>query len=242
MSENIAMHTASLIESAMERRAHTAAGNEVSTTSAPRIEVVSAPAQPGRGWARTRASLLFAAAVAASVWVGLMWLTAGDAGDGGAATPAPPAAIEPVAAPAASATSPAAPVAAPAEAAAAVDVGQEQARDLVERWRQAWAGRDVDAYLACYSPDFKAANGQPRTAWAEARRKRLSSQSDISLRVHDIRVERIDDDQLKVEFLQDYASGTYRESARPKTLLLAREDAAWRIAGEWQGAPEIARK
>lgn len=241
MSENIALHTASLIESAMERLAHTAAGSEVSTTSSPRLEVVSAPAQPARGWARMRANLLSAAAVAASVWVGLMWLTTGDAIDGGAATPAPPAAVEPVAAPAASATSPAALVGAAAEA-VAVDVGEAQARDLLERWRQAWASRDVEAYLACYSPEFKTADGQPRSAWAAARRNKLSSQSEISLRVHDVRVERIDANQLQVEFLQDYASGNYRENARPKTLRLVGKDGDWRIAGEWQRTSAVASK
>ena len=44
-------------------------------------------------------------------------------------------------------------------------------------------------------------------------------------------------DQLRAVFLQDYVSGTYRENARPKTLLLVKAGGDWRIAGEWQGTP-----
>ena len=107
--------------------------------------------------------------------------------------------------------------------------------ERVEHWRQAWVSRNIEAYLASYSPDFVPANGQSRTDWAAARQKNLSGKSDISVKISPLRVERLDNDQAKVVFLQDYASGTYRESAKPKTLLLVRAGADWQIAGEWQG-------
>jgi ketosteroid isomerase-like protein len=166
-----------------------------------------------------------------------MWLLIGDAGRGSVAAPMSPAAVVAPATPAPTAESPSAEVAFAAPAAMPADGGESQARDLVERWRQAWASRDVEAYLRCYSADFLPADGQTRTAWAAARRKKLSRQSDISVQVHDIRLEHIDGDQLKAMFLQNYASGTYREDARSKTLRLVREDGDWRIAGEWQGTP-----
>ena len=119
-----------------------------------------------------------------------------------------------------------------------------QARDLVEHWRRAWSSRDVDAYLGCYSANFVSARGQTRTKWAKARRRNLSSRSEISVQVHDLRIERIDTGRLKAVFLQDYASDRYREVAQPKTLLLVRAGDDWRIAQEWQGTKvfPVARK
>jgi hypothetical protein len=54
-----------------------------------------------------------------------------------------------------------------------------------------------------------------------------------------LRIERLTDDQVKVVFLQDYSSGSYREVAQPKTLLLVRSGSQWQIAGEWQGTTDV---
>lgn len=53
--------------------------------------------------------------------------------------------------------------------------------------------------------------------------------------VNDLRIERLSDDRIKALFLQDYTSGSYRETAQPKTLLLERTGQEWKIAGEWEG-------
>ena len=112
---------------------------------------------------------------------------------------------------------------------------EDQARELIENWRAAWAGRDVDAYLASYGADFTPANGQAFDAWTTARRKNISTRSSIAVATNDLTLERLDAQRMKAHFLQDYASGNYRETAQPKTLLLVRGDAGWKIAGEWQG-------
>lgn len=118
-----------------------------------------------------------------------------------------------------------------------------QVSDLLERWRQAWSDRNADSYLSFYSAHFVPADGTKRSAWAESRRKNFLSRSSISVGIHDVKVAPIDSQQVKVSLLQDYASGSYRESKQPKTFLLTRDGGDWRIAGEWQGdhsmLPEI---
>ena len=104
---------------------------------------------------------------------------------------------------------------------------------MLERWRLAWASRDVENYLSFYDPAF-APTGQSHAKWAASRRAKLASQSDISVQIRDIRMEPVDAHHMTVSFLQDYASGSYEEVARAKTLQLQRNTQGWFIVGEQQ--------
>ena len=104
--------------------------------------------------------------------------------------------------------------------------------DLLEAWRNAWTQRHIAAYLNVYSQQFSPADGSPHDAWVTARTKKLSTGAPIDIRINNLAIERIDADQFKATFLQDYVSGSYRETARAKTLLIARENGEWRIRQE----------
>lgn len=187
-------------------------------------------------------TLVATALISALAGAGAMWLAIGSP------PPAESAQTQIVSAapvPVAAALAPVTPVAQAAPAASAepapppppaVNSDEDQARQLLDAWRQAWSSRDSDAYLSFYSPDFTPADGQKRADWAAARRKNLASRPDISVNAREVNIERIDDQQLKLAFLQDYAAGSYRETAQPKSLLLVRQGGKWLIAGEWQGA------
>ena len=120
-------------------------------------------------------------------------------------------------------------------ASAAVDNREIQVRDLIEGWRQAWEQRDIEAYLGYYSQRFVPTNGQTYSSWTKARQQNLLGRSSIKVGIKDIRVVGVDVDRIKVNFLQDYASGKYKERAQPKTLMFERADNKWLISGEWQG-------
>lgn len=177
-------------------------------------------------------AIVLTALVSALVGAGFMWLALGGADHPRLAAPVPMAAAVQTAPAGVAMTAPATTL---ATTPAPVDSGKVQARDLVERWRAAWAGRDVDAYLGFYSAAFVPADGSTRSAWVVARRKNILGRSDISVRLNDVQITRIGADQAKVVFLQDYASGAHRETAKMKTLLLTRVGDDWRIAGEWMG-------
>ena len=189
------------------------------------------------------ATLLATALVSALAGAGAMWLAIGDQP---ASEPPPPQIVNAAPVPAAPPAAPQAPVAEAAapvasEPAPMVNHDEDQARELLDGWRQAWSSRDSDAYLSFYSPNFTPADGQKRADWAAARRKNLASRPAIKVEVREINVERIDDRQLRLAFLQDYAAGSYRETAQPKILRLVRQEGKWLIAEEWQGmAPAVA--
>jgi hypothetical protein len=108
---------------------------------------------------------------------------------------------------------------------------EQEARALLEGWRQAWENRDVNSYLSFYDPAF-APKGQSHNKWAALRRAKLANQSAISIQIREIRIDPIGEQQMKVSFLQDYASGTYSEVARAKTLQLRYSAKGWLIVGE----------
>lgn len=188
-------------------------------------------------------TLLATALVSALAGAGAMWLAIGGQP---ANEPTPTQIVNAAPVPVVPPVAPQAPVAEAAAPAASeptpmVNRDEDQARELLDGWRQAWSSRDSDAYLSFYSPNFTPADGQKRADWAAARRKNLASRPAIKVEVREINVERIDDRQLRLAFLQDYAAGSYRETAQPKILRLVRQEGKWLIAEEWQGmAPAVA--
>jgi ketosteroid isomerase-like protein len=114
----------------------------------------------------------------------------------------------------------------------------EQVKDTVEAWRQAWASRDMMAYLDFYGEAFAPADGMSRGDWIASRYRNVGGRKAIEVQIKDVQVVPLGDDRARVSFLQDYASGGYRETAQTKTLELQRgPDGRWRILGEWQGEP-----
>lgn len=161
--------------------------------------------------------------------------------------PSPPVNASPVApAPVQRSSTPPAPAAAPVAAPAAVAVpavpdpetiraAQEDAvRQRIDSWRQAWANRDVEAYLAHYGTQFKPLKEATRAEWAANRRRIIGSRPDIALSLSQLRLLRMDDQRWQASFLQDYASGGYVEKQQPKTLELVQEDGQWFIVVERQ--------
>lgn len=170
--------------------------------------------------AGSKIMLIVVALAAAIGWSALISWTTQHQGQGAPVTPpiqsAPTALIAPAA------------VSTPA-------ISDETAiNELLTDWRSAWAQRDVANYLIAYSKDFKPADGSSRGTWAATRAKKVAEGAPITLDIHQLTLDRVDADHFKVSFLQDYASGNYRESARPKTMLIAREGSEWRIIEETQ--------
>ena len=194
----------------------------VSSATPTRAIAQTFPSHPlGRGYGI--GAFLSVALFGALVGAGLMWITMISA-----AQPTRPLAATGIA------QMPALAVPEP-KPASQIDTSDEQARDFIESWRQAWARRDARAYVTHYSQGFAPANGQTRTNWADGRQRNFAGKSSIEVAVDGLRLERLSDDRIKAFFLQDYTSGNYRENAKPKILLLERSGQEWKIAGEWEG-------
>ena len=174
-----------------------------------------------------------------------------------AAAPAPKAAVAPAApasppapkpAPAASEAAPTKPVAPPAAAPAAsvatkpaaptppapaaTNAAAPEVEAAVRSWASAWSKRDLDAYYAAYTPDFRG-QAASRKAWEQDRRDRIATRKQIKVEVQDLKVT-VEGDQATARFRQVYASDALSTTGR-KTLQLVRVNGQWRIKQEAVG-------
>ena len=154
------------------------------------------------------------------------------------ATPAP--AVAPAPAPAsvaAPAPAPQAASAAPAPAPAKApdsDSGAEQAvTAAIQAWADAWATKNMKAYLAAYGKDFTPPGRQTRAAWEKEREARIVSKKRISVKLSDIQVT-VDGNKATARFHQAYSADALNVSSR-KTLDLVQHQGRWTIVRESTG-------
>jgi tetratricopeptide (TPR) repeat protein len=158
------------------------------------------------------------------------------------ATPAPAAAPAPAPAPApasvaapapAPQAAPAAPAPAPAKAPDS-DAGAEKAvTAAVQAWADAWAAKNMKAYLAAYGKDFTPPGRQTRAAWEKEREARIVGKKRITVKLSDIKVT-VDGNKATARFHQAYSADALNVSSR-KTLDLVQHQGRWTIVRESTG-------
>ena len=145
---------------------------------------------------------------------------------------APEASAPPASAP----TAAAAPAPAPASASApsaASPAATAEVESAVRGWASAWAGQDMDRYLAAYGPDFNPGGGQSRKSWEDERRARIVGKSSISVNIENL-VINVNGQAATAKFRQIYRADNLNISSR-KTLELQRSGNQWHIRKESVG-------
>lgn len=102
--------------------------------------------------------------------------------------------------------------------------------ETVQSWAKAWSGKDVDSYIAHYSPDFSPGN-LSYSAWAAQRRERIAIPGPISVIARDIRVKRTSPNRAEVRFKQIYQSSRLK-TVSSKTLVMELSGGKWLIVRE----------
>lgn len=133
----------------------------------------------------------------------------------------------PTPAPTASAAAPA-PVATPA-----ADASAKEAEAMVHAWAKAWAARDVKGYLAYYGKEFDPPGSMKRADWEDERRQRISSKSNISIKLANLNVT-VDGNKAIVKFHQSYKANGLAVASK-KTLDLVKNGDRWHIVRETAG-------
>ncbi len=102
---------------------------------------------------------------------------------------------------------------------------------VVELWAAAWSSRDVAAYLACYSGNFRPATDASRGAWEGQRRARILGARQIEIVLSDLQVSWLEVGDARVRFRQTYKSERFSDTTS-KVLVLRKETDGWRIVTE----------
>ena len=158
------------------------------------------------------------------------------------ATPAPAAAPAPAPAPAPASVAapapaphaaPAAPAPAPAKAPDSDSGAEKAVTAAIQAWADAWAAKNMKAYLAAYGKDFTPPGRQTRAAWEKEREARIVSKKRISVKLSDLQVT-VDGNKATARFHQAYSADALNVSSR-KTLDLVQHQGRWTIVRESTG-------
>jgi ketosteroid isomerase-like protein len=128
-------------------------------------------------------------------------------------------------------TKPAPVLPSPAPTPAPTEDAMTTAGNAVMTWAQAWSRRDVDAYLAAYTPDYAGPKSKgTRQAWLDERRERIASRKEIAVDVSNLKLKR-EGDSVTATFVQSYRSDGPTDRMR-KRLVLVQMNGRWLIQRE----------
>ncbi len=120
----------------------------------------------------------------------------------------------------------------PKPAAAEGEVALSEVEAALQAWAEAWSARDVDAYLAAYTPDYAGrGRNSTREAWIAQRRSRILARQKISVEIGTPRLTVRDNNTVVVTFNQTYRSDGLNERSR-KRMVMVRLDSRWLIQEE----------
>jgi len=104
-------------------------------------------------------------------------------------------------------------------------------QNQVEEWASLWSEKDFIGYLSMYSQEFAGPEGESFGQWAQARRSPLSKPGAISVQVSNFSTTVLNDNEVRVNFDQEYSSSNYSDHVR-KQLVFTREGEYWKIIKE----------
>lgn len=110
-----------------------------------------------------------------------------------------------------------------------VDSKNEELYSFVEKWRTAWANKDLETYMNCYSPSFKSGN-QNKEEWRAKKSYLNQKYKFIAVQLHNI-VIKWTETGANVSFHQTYRSDQLQTSGT-KTLYLVNKKNRWMIENE----------
>ena len=105
--------------------------------------------------------------------------------------------------------------------------------DSIEAWRKAWETQAFDAYVAHYTPQFKADKREQNTheAWLKHRKEAILSKKSISLVLSEMEIVQDSADRARARFVQAYKADKLSETGQ-KILYLVNAQGQWLISKE----------
>ncbi|MBT8419879.1 MAG: tetratricopeptide repeat protein [Gammaproteobacteria bacterium] len=112
---------------------------------------------------------------------------------------------------------------------------KRNALTALSTWAEAWSNKDVEGYIASYAPTFVPSNGMPFSSWKAQRRNRILAPKFIEVTISEPRIIMLDNDRVRIHFIQQYRSNTYQDMVHKAIDLV-------NIAGNWRLIREETKK
>ena len=109
-------------------------------------------------------------------------------------------------------------------------VDQEAIITTLQGWAAAWSEQAPDVYLIFYADEYQP-DGMSRKAWEQQRRERLKSPEWIQIGLSNFKVEKLGNDEARVEMIQEYRASNYQDKTR-KLMRMRQTVDGWRIVDE----------
>jgi tetratricopeptide (TPR) repeat protein len=109
-------------------------------------------------------------------------------------------------------------------------VDQEAIITTLQGWAAAWSEQAPDVYLIFYADEYQP-DGMSRKAWEQQRRERLKSPEWIQIGLSNFKVEKLGNDEARVEMIQEYRASNYQDKTR-KLMRMRQTADGWRIIDE----------
>jgi hypothetical protein len=116
----------------------------------------------------------------------------------------------------------------------ASNIGESEINTFITEWAEAWSSKNINGYLAKYSPNFKTPNGENFADWQDSRKNRILGKDIITVEVSEPKITKKGDSFAQVTFKQKYTSNKLSQISS-KTLILRKDGAAWFIEQEYSG-------
>jgi murein L,D-transpeptidase YafK len=110
-----------------------------------------------------------------------------------------------------------------------IQKAREEMTGIIENWRNAWQGRDIDKYMSFYSRKFTS-GGKNWRQWKENKSQLAKRYSNITVEMDDLRLLTANGVVL-VTFKQTYGTSDFK-SRGTKILYLTKNSDQWKIAAE----------
>ena len=112
---------------------------------------------------------------------------------------------------------------------------KEELEKVIESWRKAWEGKQIEKYMSFYSPQFTSGSKDWKQ-WKEYKTRLAKQYRDIKVEINNLAMLR-NDGVVLASFNQRYRTSGF-DSQGVKKLFLQQNSNQWRIMGEFFEAPE----
>lgn len=112
---------------------------------------------------------------------------------------------------------------------------REELEKLIEEWRKAWEGKQVERYMSYYSPQFTSGKKNWKE-WKEYKTRLARQYREIRVQLDNLGLFRNDGTAMAI-FNQQYSTSAF-DSKGIKRLFLQQNSSQWKIVGEYFDTPE----